>query len=171
MNMIASTQSGNTEWACSVTAWLGNLRHCVGAPWAEILLVATALVCGMIIGHERKSRKKPVGRRTLTLICTGSTIFTFCSILLATGPGDATRIASNIVTGIGFLGAGTIMRDRGTVTGMTTAATIWIVAGIGMLIGAGYAVAGLALSLVVVALLELGDPSRLRHELDDRDQA
>lgn len=166
--MIAEAKCVLTEFVCSGSAWLGNLRACAGSPWAEILLVLASVVCGAIIGYERKSRHKPVGMRTLTLICMGSTIFTFCSFLMASGPGDSSRIASAVVTGIGFLGAGTIIRTQGTVIGMTTAATIWVVAAIGMLIGIGYAVPGITLSVVVVVLLELRDHSNPRDRTGER---
>jgi putative Mg2+ transporter-C (MgtC) family protein len=132
----------------------GNLYDELAQPWVGIVLILTSVVCGTIIGVERESKDKPAGLRTVSLICVGSTIFTFASIMIAGESfADRGRIAAQIVTGIGFLGAGAIIRERGTVVGMTTGATIWTVAAIGLIVGMGYAVAGLALTFVVVAML------------------
>ncbi len=118
-----------------------------------------AIVCGGIIGIERERRGKAAGFRTNTLICLGSAIYVFASDLLFLRMGitntDPTRIAAQIVTGIGFLGAGTIIQSRGTVTGLTTAATIWVVAGIGVLIGAGFPLLGFLCTLLVMMTLVL----------------
>ncbi|NLX14525.1 MAG: MgtC/SapB family protein [Phycisphaerales bacterium] len=122
--------------------------------WAGLILITCSTLCGMIVGLEREARAKPAGVRTVTLICMGSTIFTLASLLMAQGaPADRARIAAQVVTGIGFLGAGAIIRDRGAVVGMTTGATIWTVAAIGVLIGIGYATAGLVLTFIVVGML------------------
>jgi putative Mg2+ transporter-C (MgtC) family protein len=94
--------------------------------------------------------------RTVTLICTGSSVFTMVSIFMSqAASADPGRIAAQVVTGIGFLGAGTILHTRGQVKGLTTAATIWVVAAIGVLIGAGYAVPGVVMSLFVFGLLQM----------------
>ena len=97
------------------------------------LLLASLL--GGAIGWEREHSGKPAGLRTNILICMAATLLTDLSVRLAPsfgGPADPGRIAAQIVTGMGFLGAGTIIQTRGTVTGLTTAATLWIVAAIGM---------------------------------------
>lgn len=121
---------------------------------AGILLMLCSIVSGMAVGLEREMKHKPAGIRTLSLICAGSTIFTLASILLGDQQStDRARIAAQVVTGIGFLGAGAIIRDRGRVMGMTTGATIWAVAAIGVIIGSGYAAAGVVLTLVVIAML------------------
>src|SRR5262249_32715412 len=100
------------------------------------LLLAAGL--GAAIGVERELRQKPAGLRTNILIALGSALFTIGSIQIAQQAGGTPdRIAAQIVTGIGFLGAGAILRSRGTIHGMTTAATIWVNAGIGMAAGAG----------------------------------
>jgi putative Mg2+ transporter-C (MgtC) family protein len=113
------------------------------------LLVAAVL--GGIIGIEREFRDKPAGLRTNILICVGSTLF----MIISTVYGD-TRIGAQIVTGIGFLGAGSVLHSHGFVLGLTTAATIWVVAGVGMALGSGmYAVAvfATAMSLAILYFL------------------
>jgi len=102
----------------------------------EILKLAIAVVVGGLIGTEREIQDKAAGFRTLILICVGVTLFTIFSLHIdpANSP---SRIAANIVTGIGFLGAGAIMREGGCIAGLTTAALIWLVAALGMGIGAG----------------------------------
>lgn len=142
--------------AAAHASWYGNLHVVVGYPWIVFLLVFASAICGSIIGLERKSRHKPVGMRTITLICMGSTIFTIVSILVSRDVGaDPGRVAAQVVTGIGFLGAGTILRGPREVRGLTTAATIWVVAAIGLLIGAGYAIPAILLSAFTVGLLRL----------------
>src|SRR5262249_47177212 len=119
---------------------------------------AFAVLCGGIIGIEREQRGKPAGFRTTILICLGSTLYMLTGELLFSGQKlsgvDPTRIAAQVVTGIGFLGAGTIVHARGAVTGLTTAASIWVVAAIGLLIGAGFPGLGLLTTLLVLAALE-----------------
>lgn len=118
------------------------------------LLGATllAVLYGGAVGLEREIHGKAAGLRTNILICVGSTLFTQLGITLSTGPngGDPSRIAAQIVTGVGFLGAGTILQSRGHITGLTSAATIWVVAAIGVALGAG---AWLEASGVTVILL------------------
>jgi putative Mg2+ transporter-C (MgtC) family protein len=95
-----------------------------------------AVLVGGIVGAEREYQDKAAGFRTIILITLGSTLFTIFS--LSMDPGfTQTRVAANIVTGIGFLGAGAIVRDGGRIAGLTTAATIWLSAALGMGIGAG----------------------------------
>lgn len=118
-----------------------------------------AILCGGLIGIERERRGKAAGFRTNTLICLGSAIYMFSGEFLFDRLGitntDPTRIAAQVVTGIGFLGAGTIIQSQGTVTGLTTAATIWVVAGIGVLIGAGFPLLGILCTLLVLMTLVL----------------
>jgi putative Mg2+ transporter-C (MgtC) family protein len=118
-----------------------------------------AVLCGGAIGVERERRGKPAGFRTTILICLGSTLYMLVGELVASAqkvPGlDPTRIAAQVVSGIGFLGAGTIMHSRGAVTGLTSAATTWVVAAIGLLIGAGFPALGLIATLLVLVTLEL----------------
>jgi putative Mg2+ transporter-C (MgtC) family protein len=118
------------------------------------LLLAAGL--GAAIGVEREIRQKPAGLRTNVLIGLGSALFTTISLQIGTVSGTPDRIAAQIVTGIGFLGAGAIMRSGLSVHGMTTAATIWVNAAIGMAAGAGeYAMATLATAITMLVLVAL----------------
>jgi putative Mg2+ transporter-C (MgtC) family protein len=121
------------------------------------LLLATVL--GGAIGWERQQAHKPAGLRTLILICVGAALLTDLSVRAAahaTGPADPGRIAAQIVTGVGFLGAGTILQSRGSVMGLTTAATMWVVAAIGMAVGFGATMEAAGTTfLVLVALIPL----------------
>ena len=118
------------------------------------LLLSAGL--GAVIGFEREYRRKPAGLRTNILIAIGSALFTILSVSMTSGAGDPSRVAGQIVTGIGFLGGGAILRNRDTVHGMTTAATIWVNAAIGVACGAAQyplAIATTALTLVVLVVL------------------
>lgn len=116
----------------------------------ELTKLLVALLIGAIIGAEREYRTKSAGFRTVILITVGSTLFTIISNIMSN---DA-RVASNIVTGIGFLGAGAIFKEGANVKGLTTATTIWISAAIGMAIGVGqYEFAFAALGIVMLILL------------------
>lgn len=118
----------------------------------DLLKIALGVVVGGLVGIEREFRDKAAGFRTLIFISLGATLFTIFSIRLA-GDKDPTRIAANIVSGVGFLGAGVILREHGRVLGLTTAATIWLAAALGMGIGgAQYALTGLAVVLILVVL-------------------
>lgn len=118
------------------------------------LLLAAGL--GAAIGLERELRRKPAGLRTNILIALGSALFTTLSIQIATAGGTPDRISAQIVTGIGFLGAGAILRSGRSVHGMTTAATIWVNAAVGMAAGAGeFAMATVATFITVVVLAVL----------------
>ena len=117
------------------------------------LLLATAL--GAIIGFQRERAKKPAGLRTHVLICIGAATFTIVSIYGFGATDDTARVAAGVVAGVGFLGAGAIIRGgEGIVAGLTTAATIWSVAGIGLAAGAGlYLIAVVATALILIVLL------------------
>ncbi len=118
----------------------------------EILRIVLAVAAGGIIGAEREYREKAAGFRTIILITLGAALFTIFSIRIG-GPGNPDRIAANVITGIGFLGAGAIMRNEFGVTGVTTASTIWLAAAVGMGIGAGYYGIMAASMVVIVAVL------------------
>jgi putative Mg2+ transporter-C (MgtC) family protein len=125
----------------------------------ELALRLTAgLVLGAIIGFERELHRQPAGFRTHSLVALGAALFTIVSAYGFSGPMvDPTRIAAQIVSGIGFIGAGTILQHRGSVRGLTTAASLWSVAAIGTAAGAGLvvmAIIGTILILVVLALLD-----------------
>jgi putative Mg2+ transporter-C (MgtC) family protein len=130
-----------------------------------LIRLLIALLVGGVVGLEREFKGKPAGIRTNILMCVGSCLFMIISIEVArTAPSiaDPGRIAAQVVTGVGFLCAGTIMRSRFTVSGLTTAATIWVLSALGIAIGAGYillAVAGAAvitLTLIAVRVFESG---------------
>jgi putative Mg2+ transporter-C (MgtC) family protein len=129
----------------------------------ERLLLAVAL--GAAIGLEREIRRKPAGLRTNTLIALGSALFTVVSVSLsARSDGSADRIAAQVVTGIGFLGAGAIIRSGGDVHGMTTAATIWVNAAIGMAVGAGEYLMATLTTIVTLIVLAVLQPIEARFE-------
>jgi putative Mg2+ transporter-C (MgtC) family protein len=117
------------------------------------LKLLIAILTGGGIGLEREFRGKPAGLRTNILICVGSALLMDLSIRVAGPGGDPGRIAAQVVTGIGFIGAGTILHTRGTVSGLTSAATIWVVAAIGLTAGAGYHFEALAATATVMIVL------------------
>jgi putative Mg2+ transporter-C (MgtC) family protein len=128
-------------------------------PRGDLLLaLILASVLGGAIGMERELSGKPAGFRTNLLICVGAALLTELSVAIgATYDGDPGRIAAQIVSGIGFLGAGTIIQARGTVIGLTTAATLWVVSAIGIAVGASYYIEAIGTTvLVLTALLLLG---------------
>lgn len=118
-----------------------------------LLRLGLAVLCGGAIGMERELSGKPAGLRTNILICVGATLFTVLSLKLAEGRGDPARIAAQILPGVGFIGAGTILHARGSVTGLTSAATIWVVAAIGMALGNGAYTEALGTTLLVMLVL------------------
>lgn len=120
----------------------------------EILKILLAILVGGLIGLEREYRDKAAGFRTILLICLGATLFTILSLRLG-GTEDPVRIAASIVAGVGFLGAGVILRDRGQIMGLTTAATIWISAALGMGIGGGVYSLSLAATFAILVVLLL----------------
>ncbi len=116
-----------------------------------ILKLLASVLVGALIGIEREYRSKSAGLRTFTLMCLGSTMFTMLSDLFEAG--DTGRIAANIVTGIGFLGAGVIFKNEERVQGLTTAAIIWVTAALGMAIGDGHIELSLVGAVLVLAVL------------------
>lgn len=112
--------------------------------------VGVAALCGSLIGFEREFRNKAAGFRTVVLICIGSAVFT---ILSRIGYGSDDRIAANIITGIGFIGAGVIFKGKVSVQGLTTAAVIWTTAGIGMAAGKGFYAFCFCLTLITLMVL------------------
>ncbi|HEV7231430.1 MAG TPA: MgtC/SapB family protein [Bacteroidia bacterium] len=118
----------------------------------DITKLLVSLLIGSIVGAEREYRSKSAGFRTLILVCVGSTLFTIFSIRI--GGSNPDRIAANIITGIGFLGAGAIFRGETGVSGLTTATMIWMSAALGMGVGAGeYTICCAATAVIVVILL------------------
>ena len=124
-----------------------------------MLQLGLATLLGGAIGLERELGGKPAGLRTNILICIGSVLYTHLSLAMLAGPNgiptgtDTTRVAAQIVTGVGFIGAGTILHARGAVVGLTSAATIWVVAAIGIALGSGYYLEGVGTTLAVIIVL------------------
>ncbi len=120
----------------------------------ELLLILISVILGLMIGAEREYRNKSAGLRTFILVCFGSCLFTILSIKI--GVENPDRLAANIITGIGFLGAGVIFKGDSKIDGITTATTIWATASIGMAVGSGYvyfSLLGTALVLLILSSL------------------
>lgn len=133
--------------------------------WLEdsrLQAVLMSILCGAVVGFEREYKNKSAGFRTVILICFGSTVFTLLSRM---GNVSDDRIAANIVTGIGFLGAGVIYQGKFSVQGLTTAAVIWSMAGIGMMVGFEEYILGLQLTVLMVIVLSLFQ--KIEHLLAD----
>lgn len=134
--------------------WLATHGPAFGA---EVL---TAAVCGLLIGYERAAHGAPAGMKTCLLVCVGATIYAHIGVALheqlpTPSQADPARVAAQIVSGIGFLGAGTILRDGPSVQGLTTAATIWLLGALGIVIGCGFPISGALLTGTMVLLIEL----------------
>lgn len=129
-------------------------------PAAQLELIARLAVgvtLGGVIGWERELQRQPAGFRTHSLVALGASIFTVLSAYAFGGDGDPARIAAQIVTGIGFIGAGTIIRHEGSVRGLTTAASLWAVAAVGMASGAGLYIVAIGATLLIVIVLAIFD--------------
>jgi len=130
---------------------LSSLIDITPYDWSSVL---TAILCGTIIGLERQVRGKPVGIRTSTLIVMGTYLFLKTSLLLQGDQIDHSRVIGQIVTGIGFLGAGVMLAKDGAVVGVTSAAAIWVLAAIGVVISTGHLVPAVKLSVLVIIILQ-----------------
>jgi putative Mg2+ transporter-C (MgtC) family protein len=147
----------------------------IGTQLELTVRLVVALLLGGVIGWERELGRMPAGFRTHALVSLGSAIFTVISAHAFTGPGsDPTRIAAQVVSGIGFLGGGAILHYGGTVRGLTTAASLWSVAAVGMAAGAGlYVVAVLGSVLVIIGLEVFQRLERVvkrRYDIPSRDR-
>jgi len=120
----------------------------------DIVKLIVSLIVGSILGAEREYHRKSAGFRTIILICVSSTLFTILSFHIG-GDGSHDRMAANIITGIGFLGAGAIFRNENSVSGLNTAVLIWVVAAIGMAIGGGLYAHALIVTFAVLSILVL----------------
>jgi putative Mg2+ transporter-C (MgtC) family protein len=124
-----------------------------------ILKLVMAIALGGLIGLEREASQKPAGFRTNILVCVGSAMMMTLATLLVQAKGGTpdtlVRMAAGVITGMGFLGAGTILQSRGTIAGLTTASTLWLVAGLGLVIGAGYYVPALIFTALTITTLLL----------------
>lgn len=147
--MIVATETVFIEHLGQVDAYLG-----MG------IKIVTGLILGSLVGYDREQKMKNAGIKTNVLICLGATLYTAIS-MIGHSPGgtyDSARIPAQIVSGIGFLGAGAIMQDRGNIIGLTTAATIWVVAAIGMTIGYGFPIMATIFTLTILSVLRLLGP-------------
>jgi putative Mg2+ transporter-C (MgtC) family protein len=117
------------------------------------MAVATASLCGAVVGLERQIRRKPAGIRTSILICLGTAVYIRLGEVLPQTHVDPTRVLGQVVTGVGFIGAGVMLAREKLVLGVTSAAVIWILAGIGSAVGFGYYSAAMLLALVTVGVL------------------
>ena len=115
--------------------------------------IGAAIFCGSIIGLERQFRGKPVGVRTASLITLGTYLFLATSFMLKGDVMDPSRVVGQVITGIGFLGAGVMLAKDGAVVGVTSAATIWVLAAIGVMIASGYLLVAIKISILVVLIL------------------
>lgn len=125
-------------------------------PWDEVdvtLRLLMAAAAGGLIGFERERAEKPAGFRTHLLVCMGAALLTVSSVYGFSGLADPSRVAAGVAVGVGFLGAGTIIRHEAGVIGLTTAASIWIVAAIGLAFGAGLYLAGAAVMVITLVAL------------------
>lgn len=122
--------------------------------WRFVVQLIVAAILGGLIGLEREMGKRPAGLRTHMLVCTGAALFTILSIYAFPGQvRDSARVAAQIVSGIGFLGAATVWRSHDAVKGLTTAAGLWVAAAIGMAVGAGYGLLAALATLIVLFIL------------------
>lgn len=138
--------------------------------WRSVLRLTVAMICGAIIGLQREQVRKPAGLRTHMLVATGTALFVYAAVESNMGADEASRVIQGIVTGIGFLGAGAILKlDREReITGLTTAAGVWMTAAVGVAAGLGRF--GTALLATVLALFILAVIKRLEHRLSVSDR-
>ncbi len=127
------------------------------SPIEMILRLVVAALFGGLVGYQRERAEKPAGLRTHVLVCLGSALIMQLSFYPFEGIAavDPTRIAAGVVVGIGFLGAGTIIRQGSTVRGLTTAATVWATAGVGMAVGIGFYVPAVATTVLIIVILTI----------------
>jgi putative Mg2+ transporter-C (MgtC) family protein len=141
--------------------------------WHELASILLAILFGAVIGLERELSQKAAGLRTNVLICLGAAVFTIIARHLSVGNLDAnSRIVAQIITGVGFLGAGAIIRETGGIHGLTTAATIWLVASIGTACGGElYYLAAVSTLVAILILFGLGRLEKPLAEFRNRDKA
>jgi len=127
-----------------------------------LLRLVVATLIGALVGYEREREGKPAGIRTHGMVSLGAALFTVVSLYGFGGTGDSARVAAQIVSGIGFLGAGAILHEREAVRGLTTAASLWVTAAIGMAVGTGMLLMSAVTGVLVFVLLRFGPRPRLR---------
>ena len=134
---------------------MNELLFDLHALWHELAPMLLAAVCGSIIGIEREMRGKPSGVKTTSLICFGCAAFASAGLSLTGATGDPSRVVGQVVTGIGFLGAGAIMTNQGHVIGLTTAATIWVTAAVGTAMGMRWYTRGILWTVLCIVILQI----------------
>ena len=135
--------------------------------WGGLLLqLVFATVCGGVIGYQRQMHDRPAGFRTHVLVCVGSAVYMMISVAVAGDRFDPGRIAAQVASGMGFLGAGTIIKQGNIVRGLTTAASLWAVAALGLAIGYGGPALGIAILGTLVVLTALGGLMRLEQRME-----
>ncbi len=135
--------------------------------WTLVLRLLLAAVLGAVIGFERERRGRSAGLRTFAAVSLGSCLFSIISYVVAPEGNETTRIAAQIVTGVGFLGAGVILHGQGHISGLTTSATLWASAAVGMAIGFGLYILGVASTALLLLLLMLRHIPGLERRWDD----
>ena len=135
----------------------------ISITWLDLEMIARLIIAvglGALIGYEREITQKPAGLRTHIFVCMGACLFTISSLYLINngtlGTFDSTRIAAGIVTGISFIGAGSIIASKGDIKGITTAASLWVVAAIGLMIGFGIYLLPIIATIITFIILHLG---------------
>ena len=132
--------------------------------WILVLRLVLAAMLGAVIGFERERRGRSAGLRTFAAVALGSCLFSIISYVVVPEGNETTRIAAQIVTGVGFLGAGVILHGQGHISGLTTSATLWAAAAVGMAIGFGLYILGVAATVLLLLLLMLRHlPGLERH--------
>lgn len=131
------------------------------------LRLLVAVVLGALVGYERERAGKPAGVRTHGMVSLGAALFAVVSLHGFGNAGDPSRVAAQVVTGIGFLGAGAILHQRGSVHGLTTAASLWVTAAIGLAVGVGMVFMSLATAILVFLLLRFGPRPRPKAADDE----
>ena len=129
---------------------LENIFNIYPFNWTSM---GTALLCGTMIGLERQLRGKPVGIRTSSMIILGTYVFVHMALSIKSGTLDPSRVIGQVITGVGFLGAGVMLVRNGSVVGVTSAATIWVLAGVGVIIAQGFLLTAIKVSLLIVFIL------------------
>lgn len=142
----------------------------VPVTWQTELLLAgrllLATVLGVMIGYERERRRRAAGLRTFAAVALGSCLFSIISYLVVPEGRETTRIAAQVVTGVGFLGAGVILQSQGHISGLTTSATLWATAAVGMAAGFGLYLMSIMTTLLLLGLLMLRHVPGLEHHDD-----
>lgn len=128
------------------------------------LMYVYAALLGFLIGYERKRTGKYVGPRTYSLICLGACIFTHLSMILEVQSGSSLRLASQIISGLGFLGAGVIWKSENHIIGITTAASIWVAASVGMLVGFGFFLQAAFSAVLIAVIIQVKESQFFPHD-------